>query len=501
MSWSNGPNNGPNTFTGGAGNDVADGLGGNDSLFGAGGNDNLIGGAGLDTLDGGDGNDSLWGATGADTILGGDGDDTVLMDVGNDSLVGGAGIDVLNYDRTSTDTTVNLATGTSSSPTFNTDTVSGFEVLLLGDGRDSAVGSDAAETFVGYDGRDTLDGGAGNDSLDGGARDDSLLGGAGNDTIVGGDGNDTIDGGTGFDIITAGEGNDLIRVGASAGSDFTQVLGEGGTDTLDLEGWSGPSDFNSLVDGTTYGQWKYFNDGMGSVFFANAGNPDQEVLVSGIESVTCFAEGTLIATARGEVPVERLRAGDLVLTMAGGAPLQPVRWVGHSRIEVARHRNATAVAPILIRASALGVGVPARDLRVSPAHAMFLDGVLVPARRLVNGSSIVQEFWCAAVTYWHVELDAHGLLVSEGAVSESYFDDGNRHFFDNHAVTALVKDFASERANGRYRAAACAPVVEDGPALERIRLGLAARAGAGPMPDSAAAAPRRGQPMSTNQAW
>lgn len=119
---------------------------------------------------------------------------------------------------------------------------------------------------------------------------------------------------------------------------------------------------------------------------------------------------------------------------------------------------------------------PARDLCVSPEHAMFLDGHLVPARLLVNGSTIVQELWCQSVTYWHVELQAHGLLVSDGAVSESYLDDGNRQNFDNHAITALVKDFESHRANGRYREAACAPVLEGGLALQRIRDRLSARA-------------------------
>ena len=190
--------------------------------------------------------------------------------------------------------------------------------------------------------------------------------------------------------------------------------------------------------------------------------------------ITCLAEGTLIATARGEVAVEALRTGDLVVNMHRGGALQPIRWIGHTRVDVTRHPDRAKAAPILITAGALGDGAPHRDLRVSPEHAMFLDGHLVPARLLVNGSTIVQEVWRAEVTYWHVELDAHGLLVSDGAVSESYFDDGNRQNFDNHAVSALVKDFESHRANGRYRDAACVPVLKDGLALDRIRARLSA---------------------------
>ncbi len=191
----------------------------------------------------------------------------------------------------------------------------------------------------------------------------------------------------------------------------------------------------------------------------------------------CFASGTRIATARGEVAVEDLRVGDLVVTaQRGTAPLQPVVWIGHSQANIARHPDRAAVAPVLIKAGALSAGAPNRDLRVSPDHAMFLDGRLVPAKHLVNGTSIVQQLWCPEVTYWHVELPAHGLLVAEGAVSESYFDDGNRKHFDNHAITTLFKDFASERANGRYAEAACYPLLEGGEALDRIRLRLAQRA-------------------------
>ena len=124
--------------------------------------------------------------------------------------------------------------------------------------------------------------------------------------------------------------------------------------------------------------------------------------------------------------------------------------------------------------------MPFRDLRVSPEHAIFLDGHLVPARLLVNGTSIIQELWVREITYYHVELQGHGLVVSEGAVTETYFDDGNRHLFDNAKVAALVVDFEAMRGNGRYLEAACAPVVAEGDrALDAIRARIAGRAQAG----------------------
>ena len=141
------------------------------------------------------------------------------------------------------------------------------------------------------------------------------------------------------------------------------------------------------------------------------------------ELVACFAEGTRILTLRGETAVESLRIGDLVVSAQG--PVRPVRWLGHRRIDCRRHERPRDVWPVRVRAGAFGPGRPFRDLLLSPDHAVFVDGLLIPIRYLMNGASVAQEN-CDDITYWHVELDRHDVLLAEGLPAESYLDTGNR---------------------------------------------------------------------------
>jgi hypothetical protein len=145
--------------------------------------------------------------------------------------------------------------------------------------------------------------------------------------------------------------------------------------------------------------------------------------------VACYAAGTAIATVAGSVPVQHLRAGDRVLT-ADGAPL-PVIWIGHRRIDCRLHPEPELVRPVRIATGALGPGVPGRDLLVSPDHGVRVDGALIPARLLLNHRSITQAPDAGVVTYYHVELARHALLLAEGAAAESYLDTGNRAIFAN----------------------------------------------------------------------
>jgi hypothetical protein len=189
-----------------------------------------------------------------------------------------------------------------------------------------------------------------------------------------------------------------------------------------------------------------------------------------VVELACFVAGTRIATAHGEVPVELLAPGDPVRTHSGA--LRPVRWIGHRRLDCRRHPRPETVRPLRVSADAFAPGRPRRALLLSPDHAVFVDGVLIPARHLVNGVTIAPVA-AESVTYFHVELDRHDIILAEGLPTESFLDTGNRAAFGNGgAVTRLHPDFAQRV----WDADACAPLIVDGPLLARVRRRLLARA-------------------------
>jgi Hint domain len=121
--------------------------------------------------------------------------------------------------------------------------------------------------------------------------------------------------------------------------------------------------------------------------------------------------------------VETLKPGDPLITANGAR--RPVRWIGRRTLDLIT-RNAGEARPVLIEPGAFGQGLPSRRLRLSPLHCVHADGVLIPAAHLVNGATILREPAVAAMTYYHVELDRHDILLAEGLPCESYFDSGNR---------------------------------------------------------------------------
>jgi hypothetical protein len=145
----------------------------------------------------------------------------------------------------------------------------------------------------------------------------------------------------------------------------------------------------------------------------------------------CFGRGTLIRTPHGETPVEDLANGTLVMTTNGALP---VKWVGRKTIR----RNASAswhpsVLPIRVSRFAIDDQTPQRDLYLSREHCLLIEGVLIPAKHLVNGRSIA--FDDAEITetieYFCVEFDTHEVIFAEGMTAESFRYAGGQIAWDN----------------------------------------------------------------------
>lgn len=217
-------------------------------------------------------------------------------------------------------------------------------------------------------------------------------------------------------------------------SDDQTVLGDKPNDEFIVQSSVAPNPF-TYAGRSIDGNGVFGTSFRTTYFFTDSTYRDQaNVAFDNQPFVVCFRSNTRIATARGEVAVENLVVGDLAVTSSGTH--RPIRWIGTQTIDCRDHPKPGAIRPVRIAKGALGENRPIRDLWVSPRHGLCLDllgEVLVPADSLINGATITQE--CVeSVTYWHVELDRHDLLMAEGIAAESYLDTGNRGFFSGAPV-------------------------------------------------------------------
>ena len=203
------------------------------------------------------------------------------------------------------------------------------------------------------------------------------------------------------------------------------------------------------------------------------------------ETIPCYVQGTLIATANGLVAVEDLQLGDQVLTVNGKA--EPVIWLGYHTINCHRQVKADKAYPVCIEKDALDENVPSRNLYVSPDHSLYIDGVMIPAFALVNGLTILQARTEQFVTYYHVELPSHQAIYAEGVAAESYLDTSsdNRNFFkastersNVHAIAAQYPPCPEgvEAWRHIWDTQGYAKLVMSGPVLESVKMRLQRRA-------------------------
>ncbi|OAG75385.1 outer membrane protein [Acetobacter malorum] len=190
-------------------------------------------------------------------------------------------------------------------------------------------------------------------------------------------------------------------------------------------------------------------------------------------TVTCFLAGSMIRTAKGDVAVEDVRVGDLVLTVTAGREVyQPVIWAGYQTATVrADLPDDEAGYPVRIRAGALAEGVPYKDLLITPEHCLFLNGRFVPVRMLVNGRSIFYDRTLTQYTYYHVETAQHAVIMANGMLTESYLDTGNRGTFAQAGKVATLG--AGPRSWAQHAAVPLAVAREE---VEPMFRALAARA-------------------------
>ena len=149
---------------------------------------------------------------------------------------------------------------------------------------------------------------------------------------------------------------------------------------------------------------------------------------------SCFLRGTRILTSKGEARIEDLRIGDLVVTSRGET--MPIKWIGRSFFKKGSARPwPESVQPIRVSRSAIDDQTPHADLYLSPGHALYMDGVLIPVKYLVNDRSITPAMpeGMDAVEYFHIELETHEVIFAEGTPVETFLVNGstNREKFTN----------------------------------------------------------------------
>ena len=355
----------------------------------------------------------------------------------------------------------------------------------------------------------------------------TLTGSAAADDMVAGLGDDTMFGNGGADVLIGGGGSDVLSV---ADLNFRRLDGGSGTDTLALSGFGMTLDLSAIPDtriqnieaidltgtggntlnlsalevlnlSTTSNTLRVDGNAgdsvdFGAEFWTNAGTSGGYMIfsrgqasleVNANVAVLCFRAGTHILTPDGKTAVEHLREGDIVKTHGG--QLRPIVWIGQRHVDCQHHSEPKKILPVRIVAGAFGPGQPRTDLFLSPDHAIFFNGALIPVKHLIDGNSITQVE-TDEVTYYHVELASHDILLAEGLPVESYLDTGDRDSFSNGGpFVRLFPAFGSERdPNLNWEARGFAPLVVTGPAIEAARAVLK-RWAAGRHPHSG-----RGQP-------
>ncbi|MFT5799098.1 MAG: hypothetical protein ACI9PY_003814 [Ascidiaceihabitans sp.] len=184
--------------------------------------------------------------------------------------------------------------------------------------------------------------------------------------------------------------------------------------------------------GSTSNGYPVIVDDFGDFFAISNGYPGNPLNLNETNFVMCFGAGTQIAAPNGDIKVEDLVIGDDILTADGQTV--PVKWVGRKTVQ--KLFAGATMEPVRINAGALGNDLPHADLTVTGDHGMVIDDYVINASALVNGTTInwvPRDELAARITYYHIETDAHDVILANGAPSETFVDAVSRKNFDNYA--------------------------------------------------------------------
>ena len=186
---------------------------------------------------------------------------------------------------------------------------------------------------------------------------------------------------------------------------------------------------------------------------------------SGGGGTHCFLKDTLILGPDGERRIETLQIGDLVETAS--SEMRPIKWIGRSTVE--RQENGgwkTEHVPVKVSRGALNGTLPSQDLYVTDSHCFLINGLLIRAIDLVNGTTISKAAPASRdqLDYYHIELADHDVIIANGAPAETLrAEAGERQNFDN--FDEYVRLYGPEPAT----VPACAPLVANKNLIQELQ--------------------------------
>jgi hypothetical protein len=173
---------------------------------------------------------------------------------------------------------------------------------------------------------------------------------------------------------------------------------------------------------------------------------------NGQGNTQCFLKGTNIWTTEGDRKVEDLSLGDLLPTVFGG--IGPIQWIARYSLKKSDPTKpwVKKVLPVRVARSALGLDVPRADLYVTKWHALLIDGVLVTAGSLINGTTITvyDPHELLELEFFNIKLERHNAIYAEGAPCET--------MIDVHESAVNFAEYLRQYGHPTTQEAPCAPL-------------------------------------------